>query len=109
MMIEKHYGDCMFTQYVQKLLGKLPVKTIPIIDAERNDTLKPHLQKRAFSAFGCVKSFLPKESALVKRIRTEAAAFLQLLLYEHLNYKNFHKEVSVCRQKGFGTKTFRPP
>ncbi|MDF9762963.1 hypothetical protein OKW24_004736 [Peribacillus simplex] len=65
----------MFSQYVQKLLGKLPVKTKPIIDAERYDTLKSHLQKELFQPLDVSKAFLPMESALIKSIRTEAAAW----------------------------------
>lgn len=64
----------MFSQYVQKLLGKNPVKTKPIIDAERYDTLKSHLQKELFQPLDESKVFFPEETALVKSIRTETAA-----------------------------------
>lgn len=64
----------MFSQYVQKLLGKPPVKTNPIIDAERFGTLKSQLQKELFYPLDESKAFLPEETALVKSVRTETAA-----------------------------------
>ncbi|MFD6210759.1 DUF2515 family protein [Peribacillus sp. NPDC060253] len=64
----------MFSQYVQKLLGKSFVKTKPIIDAESYDTLKSHLQKELFQPTDGSKAFFPEETALVKSIRSKTAA-----------------------------------
>ncbi|MCY8938532.1 DUF2515 family protein [Peribacillus frigoritolerans] len=65
---------CMLSQYLQKLLGKHPAKTKPIIDAERFDTLKSRLQKELFQPVDESKAFFPEEAALIKSIRTETAA-----------------------------------
>ncbi|TVX83092.1 DUF2515 domain-containing protein [Peribacillus simplex] len=64
----------MFSQYLQKLMGKHPVKTKPIIDAEKYETLRSHLQKELFQPFEGSKAFFPEETALIKSIRTETAA-----------------------------------
>ncbi|MFD6443014.1 hypothetical protein ACFWDG_25335 [Peribacillus sp. NPDC060186] len=50
-------GDHMFSQYVQKLLGKPPVKTKPIIGAEKFGTLKSQLQKELFQPLDESKAF----------------------------------------------------
>ncbi|MGG0410402.1 DUF2515 family protein [Peribacillus simplex] len=56
---------------MQKLIGKPPVKTKPIIDAEKYDTLRSRLQKELFQPFDGSKAFFPEETALIKSIRTE--------------------------------------
>lgn len=81
----------MFSQYVQKLLGKPPLKIKPILESGKFDTLKSRLELELKQPTKESIVFFPDETSLIKKIRAEITALNRNNVTRTQAYLSYYK------------------